>query len=83
MFKKIINWWKYKKAIKEEYSKISFNCENCNYFYFCNKNCRLFEKNIKNSSYSICDNFEVSQYKIDEAQRIALEKISNFREVKK
>lgn len=81
MFKKIINWWRYKKALNKEYSKISFNCENCSYFYFCNKNCGLLKKDIKNPSYFICNNFEVSRYKLHDAQRIALEKTSNFREV--
>lgn len=81
MFKKIINWWRYKKAIKEEYSKINFNCKNCTYFDI--NTCKLLGKEIKNSSNFVCDNFEISRYRKYDAQRIAYEKISNFREVKK
>lgn len=83
MFKKIINWWKYKKVLKEEYSKISFNCENCGEFYFDNSYCSLLNKHIKNPSCSICNRFLVSLYKINEAEKTALIKTSNFREVKK
>lgn len=84
MFKKIINWWRYKKVFNEEYSKIKFNCFNCRFFkLYHNQNCVLYDKYIKNYEYCICNRFEVSKFRIDEVKKIALLKTSDFRELNK
>lgn len=82
MFKKFKTWLKYRKAFKRERLKIEFNCENCDNFYPLSEKCSFFENYIKNPSCHICDEFEVSPYKIEKARRKAISETCNFREVK-